>query len=196
MSEPSNPIGQSVRDAATALLKSRRTIHEFDERVPPSALIHAAVDHARWAPNHYRTEPWRFYLIEHTVGLKIAALNAELVRAKSGEVVAESKLRRWSAMPGWLTITCALNPDSAREREDYAACCCAAQNLMLYLWAHGVGMKWGTGKVIRDPRFFEILGADPLREFAIGLFWYGYPSEVPVQTRRPVSEVLCTVAEH
>jgi nitroreductase len=194
MSAPNITHDHNIRDAFTELLRSRRTIHDFDSRVPPAELIQQAVEHARWAPNHRKTEPWRFYLIDSPVGLRIADINAELVRAKSGEEAAASKLRRWSAMPGWLAITCASNADAVREREDYAACCCAAQNLMLYLWAHGVGVKWSTGKVIQDPRFLDLLGVDKAHEFAIGLFWYGYPSEIPAQTRRPVNEVLRTVS--
>jgi hypothetical protein len=27
----------------------------------------------------------------------------------------------------------------------------------------------------------------------VGLFWYGYPAEVPAQARRPVSEILRVV---
>ena len=64
------------------------------------------------------------------------------------------------------------------------------QNLTLALWARGIGTKWGTGKVTRDPRFFELIGADAKTEFVVGLFWYGYPSAVPRQTRRAVSEIL------
>jgi len=195
MPESKIPIMPDGVAALTELLRTRRTIHEFNGQLPDVSVIEAAVEHARWAPNHHRTEPWRFYLIERNVGVKIASLNAELVRAKSGEDVAQKKFQRWCAMPGWLAVTCAKNADSAREREDFAACCCAVQNLMLYLWAYGVGMKWGTGKVTRDVRFLELLGVDPVQEFAVGLFWYGYPAEVPAQSRRPVAEILRIVAD-
>jgi hypothetical protein len=58
------------------------------------------------------------------------------------------------------------------------------------LWAQGIGSKWGTGKVTRDPRFLELIGANPQTEFVVGLFWYGYPAAVPQQTRRAVADVL------
>lgn len=172
------------------VIKARRTVHDFTAEVPPRELLLQAIEHARWAPNHHRTEPWKFYLISTRVGLEIAQLNAELVRAKNGEEAAAKKLRRWQQMPGWLALTCAKNEDLVREREDYAACCCAAQNLSLYLWGHGVGMKWGTGKVTRDERFFPLIGASPAREFVVGLFWYGYPADVPAQARGPVDEIV------
>jgi len=172
------------------LLRGRRTIHDYTDEAPPRDAILAAIEAARWAPNHHRTEPWRFYLLSRARGAEVAALNAELVRAKSGDQAADSKLRRWQAMPGWLVVTCARNTDAAREREDYAACCCAAQNLALALWARGIGMKWGTGKVTRDPRFLALIGADPAAEFVVGLFWYGYPAAIPAQQRRAVAEIV------
>ena len=174
----------------SAIVRGRRTIHDFLPEVPAPTLLRAALEHARWAPNHHRTEPWRFYLLSREIGAEIAALNAELVRQKSGEPAATNKLQRWRAMPGWLVVTCARNGDPNREREDYAACCCAIQNMMLYLWAEGVGMKWGTGKVTRDPRFMALIGADIETEFTVGLFWYGYPAAIPTQDRRPLDDIV------
>ncbi len=179
-----------LTSALGALLRNRRTVHEYRADEPPREVIIEAIEYARWAPNHHHTEPWRFYLLSRAVGAQVAALNAELVRVKSGDEAASAKLRRWQAMPGWLVVTCAKQADPAREREDYAACCCAIQNLTLALWAHGIGTKWGTGKVTRDARFLALIKADPAAEFVVGLFWYGYPATVPTQGRRPVDEIL------
>lgn len=173
----------------SALIKARRTIHDFKSQVVPEAQVLEALELACWVPNHHRTEPWRFYLLGATARARVVDLNTEIVRASKGDSAAEAKRRRWTAMPGWLVLTCQVNQDPAREREDYAACCCAAQNLALALWTRGIGLKWGTGKVIRSPAFLEILGADAAEEFAVGLFWYGYPAEVPEQVRRPVREL-------
>ena len=171
------------------VIRSRRTIHEFTSDVPAPETVREAIEQARWAPNHHHTEPWRFYLISADGGARIAELNAELVRQKSGDQAAASKLQRWRAMPGWLAVTCAISEDANREREDYAACCCAIQNLMLALWARGVGMKWGTGKVTRDPRFMTLIGAPPT-EFTVGLFWYGYAAAIPAQERRALTDIV------
>ena len=37
--------------------------------------------------------------------------------------------------------------DEQRRREDYAAVCCAAQNVQLAAWAAGIGTKWSTSPV-------------------------------------------------
>ena len=74
--------------------------------------------------------------------------------------------------------------------EDYAACCCAAQNLMLYLWSLDIGVKWSTGGVIKHPDFSQIVGMDPQQETPVGLFWYGYAQDVPVTVRKHGEEKI------
>lgn len=172
------------------LLRTRRTIHLFKPEKPPHDIVLEALRLARWAPNHRLTEPWRFYLLGDETAEAIARRNAELVAAQRGANAGQKKLERWRAMPGWLAVTAQRSDDAQREREDYAATCCAVQNFQLYLWSHGIGVKWTTGDVTRDPRFAELVGFDPEAERLVGLLWYGYPAEVPQTQRKPLGEVL------
>ncbi len=173
------------------IIKSRRTIHRFKPAsLPARELITAAIEHATWAPNHHLTEPWRFHLLGDETKEKICRLNAELIRAKLGDRAAETKLARWREMPGWLLLSCARSDDALREREDYAACCCAAQNMILYLWNEGVGVKWTTGPVIRDERFYRLTNIDMAARFIVGLFWYGFAELIPPARRKAPEEVL------
>ena len=65
------------------LVKSRRTIHQFKpEPVPDEVKVRAAMEQAIWAPNHYLTQPWRFYLLGEKSKNQICLLNAELVHEK------------------------------------------------------------------------------------------------------------------
>ena len=175
------------------VIRGRRTIHRFEQTSVPSELIYEAIDLARWAPNHRLTEPWRFYLIGPATAEAIARLNAELVAKKRGDAAGRVKLAQWLDRPEWLVVTCKRSGDTVREQEDYAACCCAIQNMALFLWSHGVGMKWASGAVIRDPAFFELLDIDPEEEFVVGLFWYGYPAEIPESQRKGVESMIRVV---
>jgi hypothetical protein len=65
---------------------------------------------------------------------------------------------------------------------------------MLYLWRQGIGVKWTTGGITRQPRFFELLGIDASKESLVGLFWYGVPKVIPVQKRRPVADIVTKLA--
>jgi hypothetical protein len=61
---------------------------------------------------------------------------------------------------------------------------------MLYLWLQGIGVKWTTGSVTRQQRFYELLGIESQKESVVGLFWYGAPKAIPTQKRRPVEDIV------
>lgn len=184
------PNEQGRASSIAEVIRSRRTIHLFRPEIPQKEIVLRAIDLARWAPNHKLTEPWRFTLLGRDTAEAVARLNARLVAAERGERAGQAKLERWLAVPGWLVVTCVRSENPVREREDFAACCCAVQNLQLYLWSEGVGVKWTTGDVTRQPEFYELLDIDPEQEQLVGMLWYGYPAEVPEMRRRPVEEVL------
>lgn len=188
-------IGKSnenqVHEYIEHTIKTRRTINFFDTGRPiPTEQIVKAIEVARWAPNHKKTEPWHFYLLGGEIQNKVKDLIAGIKTAEQGEASLQAIRGRLDAIPGWLVLTCEVSTDLTRQFEDYAACACAAQNLMLYLWQAQIGVKWTTGKVIRDPRFFDLLGIDINKYKIVGLFWYGYPLQIPEQIRKPVVDIL------
>ena len=179
---------QSVVSIA-ALITGRRTIHDFRPEQVPVEKIKQAIDVARWAPNHHLTEPWHFYLLGPETINSVIELNTQLVREKSGDAAANAKQQRWLKIPGWLVVTSDKSADQHQMQEDYAACCCAIQNMMLYLWSENIGVKWSTGKVTRDPRFYDLLWIDQNAETVVGLFWYGCAEEIPQAARKQTEEI-------
>jgi nitroreductase len=180
---------QELREFARAL-RGRRTVDQYIQTPVPDGLVHEALEAATWAPNHYVSEPWRFVLPgKETIG-RIVDLCGAMVAAEKGAELGEHKRRSWGEKPGWLIVTCQHNDDALREKEDYAACCAAVQNFMLYLWKAGVGSKWTTGPITRDPRFFEIIDVDESEAFVVGMLWFGYPKITPTQSRKDLDEVL------
>lgn len=173
------------------VIRGRRTIHNFTTEVPPFEEIEKAIELASWAPNHRHTEPWQFHHLGPESASAVVDLNARLVAEKKGPAAGEAKRERWSTIPGWLVVTSALSPDDSElEKEDYAACCCAIQNLSLYLWSVGIGMKWTTGAVTRHPEFYRLLDVDSAERQTVGVLWYGYAANVAQQKRQPVGEIL------
>ena len=171
-------------------IRSRRTTKLFLKQKVSKRLIREAIEVARWAPNHHLTEPWHFYLLGPEKIAATAALIGDLVRETKGdEELAGFKEQSARSMPGWLLVTCKRSEDSLREREDYAAVCCAIQNLTLYLAEADVACKWTTGLVTRDQRLFDLIGIDSAAEFVVGLIWYGYPKTLPTQSRKDVGEI-------
>jgi len=170
------------------LLRGRRTIHRFRPDPIPEAALDRALEAAIWAPNHGLTQPWRFYLPGPETAARLVDLNTGLVAASAGAARALEKESLWRAVPRWLVLSCLRSGDALREREDFAACACAAQNLALSLWSDGIGMKWTTGPVIRTREFLELMWIDGDAEEVVGLMMLGYPLEVPETGRRPVAE--------
>lgn len=174
----------------TAVLSGRRTVNLFQTTPAPESALLAAVDAARWAPNHRLTQPWRFRLLGQQTVRGVIELDVALAVARNGEVAGPRRRERLEAIPGWFVVTSLRDDDALVDQENYAATCCAVQNLSLSLWAQGIGTKWTTGAITRDPRFMELLGMSAERERVVGLFWYGYPALVPEQKRLPAEEIV------
>lgn len=177
-------------EQAGALIRGRRSVVQFQPELPDPDILRAAVEAARWAPNHHLTNPWRFYVLGPQARDAVITLNTELVAQKRGAAQAEAKDKRWRNVPGWLVVTCRKNDDEVTAREDYAATACAIQNLMLYLHSAGVASKWTTGAVTRETGFYEACAIDPEAEYCVGLIWYGYAQQAPRSQRRAVDEIL------
>jgi nitroreductase len=171
-------------------IRDRRSTNQFLKQKVSRKLIREAVELARWAPNHHLTEPWQFYVL----GEQAIADSIELIRdnatRKKDAAFGDFKAASAREIPGWLVVTCKKSADEILQREDYAACCCAIQNLMLYLSEAGVATKWTTGEITRDARFHRVLGSDPDKSFIVALIWYGYPKVLPTQSRQPLENIL------
>lgn len=189
---PENQPAKSPADAAVAdLIRGRRSIDLFLPEPADPKLLLEAVDLARWAPNHRLTEPWRFYLLGPETADAVARCASELDAQVKGERAGQARLARLKSIPGHFVVTSRRSDDELLDREDYAACCCAVQNLMLYLWQRGVGVKWTTGAITREQRLYDVLGIDSAAERIVGYFWYGYAKVAPTKTRaRGVDEIV------
>ena len=177
-----------------SVLRGRRSIDLYTPDAVSADTLLAAIEVARWAPNHRLTEPWRFYLLGGATMRAVIDLAVELDVAAKGERAGPVRRARLEAVPGMFVLTSARSDDALLDRENYAACCCAAQNLMLYLWQQGIGVKWTTGGITRQQRFYDLLRIDSTNESLVGLFWYGVPKVVPAQKRRPVEEIVTQLA--
>ena len=171
-------------------IRSRRTTNLFLKQKVSKQLVLDAIELARWAPNHHLTEPWHFYLLGDAMQAASVELTRTIVTERKNAEIGEHKAKTAAAVPGWLLVTCKKTDDELTQREDYASCCCAVQNLLLYLSEAGVASKWSTGPITRDQRFFDLLGIDSAKEFVVSMIWYGYPKILPTQSRKDVGEIV------
>mmetsp|Transcript_15727 Transcript_15727/g.45332 ORF Transcript_15727/g.45332 Transcript_15727/m.45332 type:complete len:248 (+) Transcript_15727:167-910(+) len=180
-------VAKPASDVHSVLIE-RRTVNDFDPTLPPGweEALKRAITAATYAPNHKRTEPWRFHLLGAEAIQGICKLNADIVTEKKGEAAGKKKLERWLQMPGWLVVTCqrdASSPSmdedpSGLARENYAAVCCAVQNLCLSLHADGIGTKWTSGPVNFHPAFAKTVGLSE-DQYVVGTLWFGRAEKIP-----------------
>ena len=188
------------------LITERRTYKPawFDGSEPDYATVRHAIDVARKAPNHHRTEPARFYLLDRNRIQKVGKLFGEIVAGDNPDDYlrekAKRKTREWGSSPGLLIVTCHTDHSSGLVlknptiiEEDYATCCCICQNLLLLLHNLGIAAKWSTGPVWKHPRFREVvgIGAPPPDERVVALLFYGHTDQIPpARTFAPLDEHL------
>ena len=175
-------------------IRARRTTKLYLKQRVDRKLILDAIEVARWAPNHHKTEPWHFYVLGDQKISECVELTRTVVTEIKGPDLGNFKAQSAAEIPGWLVVTCNRSDDERLQREDYASCACAIQNLMLYLSEAGVATKWATGPITRDARFFELLGADETDVLVVATVWYGYPKITPSQSRKGIAEIT-TVTE-
>lgn len=172
-------------------ISGRRTIQRFRPGPVPDEAIERGLAAAVLAPNHKATWPFRFILPGPSARERLFRVGLRLKAAKKGaSAELEAAVRQEMLAPDRLVVvTQIVAAEPARAEEDYAACACAVQNLLLSLYADGLGAKWGTGGTTRDPEAREILGLAE-NERVVAFVWVGVPEIVPAAPRRPPLESL------
>ena len=177
-------------DTNTAIFE-RRTIHAFNSKKVPEKLIYDAINAANQAPCHKLTFPWRFYSISK--GKRNEILNLAIDIKSSKKSLDENAKRIISEKfqnPSHLLVSSQiLNKDKLIEKEDYAACSCAIQNLAIFLASNGVNIKWSTGEIIRSKKIYNILNIDSESEEIIGFIWVGYGKKGPKIARPLINKI-------
>jgi nitroreductase len=154
------------------VIKSRRSIRSYRETAVPEEVIRDALDCAALAPTARNAQPWLFGVIREKESLqKIAALT------ENGRFIAEAPL----------CIAIFGKRDEKYYLED---CSAATSQLILGLWAHGVGSCWVAGdkkEYIEEVR--ALLGVPPDYTL-VSLVPAGYPVEVPPIQKKSREEIL------
>lgn len=166
-------------------LRTRRTSGAFAPAAPPRALIERLIEAATWAPNHHLTEPWRFHVLAGDARDALArAIGDVLPPALDTPRERDAVRAKLARSPVVLVITQrGASADPVRSLEDYAACACATQNLLLAAHAEGLAAKWSTGKLARSSGAAAYLGLAE-QDRIVAYVYLGYPAQ-PDASRGP-----------
>lgn len=172
-------------------IRTRRTISRFQPEPLPRQTLLRLLEAGIWAPNHHLTEPWRFVVVGPETQRRLAERFGELrmsrIPADDSELrrrAREDGIRKLMSVPTLVAVATIKEGDAQQQREDYAAVSCAVQNIQLAAWAEGIGAKWSTNLVTRDPTAYALLALEPERYDIIGFLYLGFPVEVPNRERR------------
>lgn len=189
------------------LIQKRRTPNPvmFTNQAVDTDLLKRAMDVARYAPNHKRTEPVRYYLCNADQKKALGALFEEVLLQKKGEEAAELAAKKreiWTSVPALVVVT-NLSPRHSKvaqnraeiHQEDYATVATVIQNLSLLLFNQGIHTKWSTAAVKDDTSVYDIIGCEhrPPDEEIAGFLLMGYlPEETEFTLRKmlPLDAIL------
>ena len=167
-------------------LINRRTIHKFNSRKVPEEYVERAICAANQAPCHRHTFPWRFTRVNKEKRRLIEQLYLkDKYDIDKINKSTDYKLIAKFVNPSHLIVASQISVnDQSLELENYAACACAIQNLLLSLAVDGVGSKWSTVPIIKNEGTYKIVEISPDKEKIIGFLWIGY-GEIPARIDRP-----------
>ena len=176
-------------------LRNRRSISKVSPEEPPEKLIRTMLEAATWAPNHFLTEPWRFFVLRGDARARLGEAMGEVAAAREDDpVMAEAARTRMAQKPlrAPYVIAVAVEPDS-REKvfdiEEIAATAAATQNMLLAAEALGLGAIWRTGWATYTPQVRDFFGLSE-RATVLGFVYVGYPAvPAPKRVRKPVDDV-------
>jgi nitroreductase len=167
-------------DVLTAI-KTRRSIPLVKEDAVPKELIEKILEAGTWAPCHYRTEPWQFYVLAGNGRKKLGEALADIAtEGVEDKVEAENKRIKAEQKPfrAPVIIAVAAKPiinEKVIVKEEFAAVSSAIQNMLLAAHALGLGAIWRTGKPAYHPRMKQLFSLQGHEEI-VGFIYIGYPN--------------------
>ena len=169
----------------------RRMNNDFSDETPSQESLSRMLEAAVWAPNHRLTNPWRFVVLERGGATRtaVAQLAYDQMYARNGNDEAASGSRqRVLDSPGLIYVFSVPGDTEELTKENYAATCCAVQNLLLAGVAEGLAGDWSTGNTTRHPGLAEAMGGEA-DWMMVGALFIGYPSRPSASVRTPADAV-------
>jgi nitroreductase len=192
MAVVTDTTGERPLADALEAIRTRRAVKEYLQTPIPKEWIEELLDAAHWAPNHHLTHPWRFHVFSGEGRERLVAARETATRfgfEKRGEQVTDEALgfarAKCYSSPVIIIVSMVNNEDPVKDREDYAACWCAIQNLLVCATARGLGSYPSTGDWIDHNFVGPVLGLTE-SERPVACIFVGYSEQPTMAKRLPV----------
>lgn len=174
------------------LIKKRRSVFpaQYIDKPIAKTDISTILEAANWAPNHKKTEPWRFKVLQ---GVKKAALGEFLsntyidITEKPKQIKSKKLIENPKKAGAIIAICMQRDPDECiPEWEEIAATAMAVQNMWLCCTEMGIGCYWSSPGLIKYMGDFFNLNEG---EKCLGFFYMGYyEGELLEASRKPIAD--------
>lgn len=156
------------------LIKTRRSIREYTDKMPSDDIIKIVIEAGRWAPSGLNNQPWRFVIIKDKTTIdKISTFTRYSKIIKSAPAL----------------IVVFMDKDEGYNRDkDLQAIGACIENMLLAIHSLGLGACWlgeilnrkdGVAEFLNLPKSYELMAVISL----------GYPkSRKQTQSRIPLSQ--------
>jgi nitroreductase len=171
---------------AIEAIRERRMIPRVGPDAPSKSEIAELLELAVRAPNHHRTEPWRFHVLAGAERERLARLiEADAIDSGAGADRARDDARAKVERAPVIVVFTVVPSDDPKviEQEEFVSVAMAMQNFLLGAYARGLGAMLRTGSAAYHPRAAELLGLAP-DERVVGLVYLGYPAGERAATER------------
>ncbi|PCJ98053.1 MAG: nitroreductase [Flavobacteriaceae bacterium] len=174
------------------LIKNRRSVFPAQYNNTPILKedIKEILEAANWAPNHKKTEPWRFKVLQAEAKENLGVFLVEKYR-QAEEHPKEFKCKKLLENPkraGAIIAICMQRDpkESLPEWEEIAAVAMAVQNMWLMCTEKGIGCYWSSPGLIQYMgEFFDLAQG----EKCLGFFYMGnYDDVIPEVVRTPIED--------
>lgn len=169
------------------LIKKRRSVFpaQYNEKAIAKTDIERILQAANYAPNHKKTEPWRFKVLQ---GNKKAELGEFLsntyidITERPKQIKAKKLIENPKKAGAIIAICMQRDPnESIPEWEEVAAVSMAVQNMWLCCTEMGIGSYWSSPGLIKYMHEFFNMNEG---EKCLGFFYMGYYDEEPLEVTR------------
>jgi len=177
------------------IIKERRSIYPtcFSDKPIDKATILHLLENANYAPNHKKTEPWRFKVFMGAGLKQLSDYMANYYENNTPESTysetKHKKIRQKALKSGAAIAICMKRHEEGilPEIEEIEAVACAVQNLWLSASVRNIGGYWASPKMAYEAAHFLKLKEG---ERCLGFFFLGYHTleELPPAKRKDVKE--------
>jgi nitroreductase len=177
-------------DEVDELIRTRRTSMLVQQDRPvPHDLVERLCALAQWAPNHKRTWPWRFALVEGEARYQLGDVIADCMEAHGDPPPKVAKARtKYARTPATLVVGAAPGDSPQRTAENRDAAAAGIQNLLLAATAAGLATYWGSCPKGANDAVADWCGFEP-GSTVVALIYVGWASTSVAPPERPAPAI-------